>query len=185
MKSSDIKQKVEYKRTALYNQELPAGNDFGIELPYPVIITNWDDSNAGKQFVFSTFDGVSVSHWVAIGVNGDDGSLSAWQPNGKYKRVVMEDFGEPETSSYSQSGTMPSVGGSETINHNIDPSKILSVSIMVEVNIGEWIDPRQSLLSGVSCGISNTLNQTIITLDNVTSTLLIGKPYRLFIRYLK
>lgn len=185
MKSSDIKQTFEYKRTALYNRELPVAEDFGSETPYPVILTNWDDPVSGKQFVFSTYDGTDVKHWIAIGVDGDSGTLSAWQPDGSYKRVVMEDFGEPETRSYSQSGTMPSAGGSETVDHNIDPSNILSVSIIVEVNTGEWIDPRQSLLSGVSCGISNTLNQTAITLDSVTSTLLVGKPYRLFIRYLR
>ena len=185
MKSSDIKQKFEYKRTALYNQDLPVGSDFGTELPYPVILTNWDDPSLGKQFVFSTFDDTTVSHWVAIGVSGSNGSLSAWQPDGSYKRVVMEDFGEPESASYSQTGTMPSSGSSETVDHSIDPSKILSVSLMVEINSGEWIDPRQSLLSGVSCGISNLLNQTVITLDAVTSALLVGTPVRLFIKYLR
>jgi len=185
MKSSDIRQRVDYKRTALYSQDLPESGDFGTELPYPVVLTNWNDPISGKQFVFSTFDGTDVNHWVAIGVNSSNGSLAAWQPDGSYKRVVLEDFSEPETSSFSQSGVMPVAGGSESVSHTIDPVNILSVSLMVEINTGEWIDPKQSLLSSVSYGISNMLNQTIITLDAVTSTLLVGKPYRLFIKYLK
>lgn len=86
-RSSDFHQQESWKRVATHPQDLPVASDFG-DAPYPIICSCWDDIATGKQFIFSTYDGVNVDSWVAIGVNKNNDSLSYWQSDGNYKQVI-------------------------------------------------------------------------------------------------
>lgn len=90
-RSSDLKQHDKWERISFHSQTLPSPFDFGEETPYPIIYSCWSDPSVGEQFVFSTYDGANVKHWVAIGVDKDNGNLYAWQPDGSYRQIVFAD----------------------------------------------------------------------------------------------
>lgn len=79
----------------LGEEDLPEAVDFGPGAPYPVILTNWNDDFGDNQAVFSTYDGITVEHWVSVGVNLGTGDLDAWHPSGSYRQVLTSDQVNP------------------------------------------------------------------------------------------
>lgn len=180
MKSSDIKQKESHKRLGVYERDLPVLADFGDELPYPVILTNWDDPISGVQYVTSTCSDIGeVKHWIGVGVNKDDGTFFIWQPDGTYKEVMLKDASQPETNTTVLTGTLPSDGTTTTLNHGIDATTIVNVNLMVEISPDQWINPVYSTLNKLIIDIVNVANTTLITVP-LTSTLL-GLNFKLLI----
>lgn len=179
MKSSDLRQSAEYKRKAIHVQVLPTAVDFGEDIPYPIILSNWDDPNTGDQYVFSTYNGTDVKHWIGVGVNSTNGTLSAWQPDGSYKRVPLEDFSEPDTKFVVNTGVMPGTDDSLTVNHGVAASDILSATLLVEYTSGQWIDPSITTLSGTDVSLLHTGTSTQISLPENDSWRLTAENFKL------
>lgn len=180
MKSSDIKQKESHKRLGVYERGLPVLADFGDELPYPVILTNWDDPVSGVQYVTSTCSAMGeVKHWVGVGVNKDNGTFFIWQPDGTYKEVMLKDESEPDTTTTVLTGTLPSDATPLSIDHGIDATTIVNVNLMVEISPNQWINPIYSTLNKLTIDIVNVGTTTLITVP-LTSTLL-GMNFKILV----